>query len=218
MLGAVVSGPDDIIDYWFGSLVEGFADDAHRRRWFTVDAARDADIKQRFGDRLQQAARGELDRWADSVSGSLALVLLCDQFARQIHRGTARAFATDPRALATARSLIGRGDDRTLPFDYRVFLYLPFEHGESRIDQHTCVGLFSALREEVAAPRRDLAENYLRYAVQHRDIVLRFGRFPHRNALLGRPDTPEEVAFLASAGDFGQRAAPPEEDPQSADR
>lgn len=197
--------PREVLDYWFGELDGGFADDAHRRRWFTPDARVDVEIRDRFGALLTAARGGELDGWRDGpAEQALALVIVCDQFARHIHRGTAEAYAADPLALATARAVVERGDDRRLAFDQRAFLYMPFEHSESRIDQHTCVGLFSALIEAVPEARRKLAESYLHYARDHRDVVVRFGRFPHRNAVLGRQSTAEELAFLETASSYGQ--------------
>lgn len=203
------SGPDEVLGYWFGELTDGFADDVHRRRWFMPDARVDAEIRDRFGDLLAAAARGELDGWRDGgVEQALALVIVCDQFSRQIHRGTALAYATDPLALVTARAVVERGDDRELGFDQRAFLYMPFEHSESRLDQHTCVGLFSALADAVPEARRADAESYLHYARDHRDVVVRFGRFPHRNAVLGRESTAEERLFLETASSYGQSPPP----------
>lgn len=195
---------EDVLRFWFGELRDGLAADGQRRAWFQADAERDELIRDRFGALLQQAAAGQLESWREEPRSALALIIVCDQFARQIHRGTAAAFATDPLALETARRLVGRGDDLTLELDERVFVYMPFEHAESRLDQHTCVGLFTALRDATPAGQRHLTGTFLGHARQHRDIVLRFGRFPHRNAVLGRTSSREEQAFLADAGDFGQ--------------
>lgn len=193
-----------VLDFWFGELSDGFARDEVRRAWFNADAARDEEIRRRFAPLLEAAARGELESWRHAVRTALALIIVCDQFSRQIHRGSAAAFATDPLALEIARDLVARGADRELAFDERVFVYLPFEHAESRVDQHTSVGLFAALRDATPAGQKHLTGVFLRHAQQHRDIVQRFGRFPHRNALLGRTSTAQELVFLADAGDFGQ--------------
>lgn len=203
-----------VLDFWFGELSDGFARDEVRRAWFDADAARDEEIRGRFAPLLEAAARGGLVAWRDAAHTALALIIVCDQFSRQIHRGRAAAFATDPLALEIARDLVARGADRELAFDERVFVYLPFEHAESRLDQHTCVGLMMALRDGTPAGRRHLTGVFLQHAQQHRDIVLRFGRFPHRNAALGRHSSAAELAFLAGAGDFGQtpRAAKRDQD------
>ncbi len=193
-----------VLDFWFGELREGFAADPVRRSWFNADAQRDHEITRRFGELLDAAAAGALSGWRDTPREALALILVCDQLARQIHRGHAAAFATDPLALETARALVASGEDQTLALDERVFVYLPFEHAESRVDQHTSVGLFAALRDATPAGQKHLTGVFLRHAQQHRDIVQRFGRFPHRNALLGRTSTAQELVFLADAGDFGQ--------------
>jgi uncharacterized protein (DUF924 family) len=194
----------DVLDFWFGTLTDGLAADTVRRGWFESSPARDEEIRRRFGATLERAAAGGLATWQDSTRGSLAFILVCDQFARQIHRGGARAFATDALALAAAEALVASGADRTLELDERVFVYMPFEHAESRLHQHTSVGLFSALRDDTPSGHRHLTGAFLKHAHQHRDVVLRFGRFPHRNRALGRESTAEELEFLETAGDFGQ--------------
>lgn len=199
--------PAEVLQFWLGALADGFADDAHRRRWFAADPARDAEIRDRFGHVLLAAASGNLDSWLDSPEGALALVIVCDQFSRQIHRGDARAFATDPAALDITRKLVEQGEDQNLGFDQRAFLYMPFQHSESRLDQHTSIGLFSALRRSAPAEMRHHGDSFLDNARQHRDIVMRFGRFPHRNAVLGRTSGAAELTFLKSASSFGQSPA-----------
>lgn len=201
-----MTSASDIRRFWFGELRDGLADEAHRNRWFSPDADFDAEIREHFGPLLTTALEGGLSAWQEDPADALALVLLSDQFSRQVHRGSAAAFATDPLALATARHLVEEGADRTLALDERAFLYMPFEHSESRLDQHTSVGLFTALRDDTPSGRRQVTGQYLRYAQQHRDIVLRFGRFPHRNGVLDRPSTAEEAAFLETASDYGQSA------------
>jgi len=198
-----------VLSFWFGPLDDdGLAADGQRRRWFQGGAALDDDIRERFGALLEQARRGELDAWRGAPRSALALILVCDQFARHIHRGTAAAFATDPLALEVALALIDTGDDARLALEERAFAYLPLEHAESRRHQHTSVGLLSALRDATPPGRRDITGNYLRHAQQHRDIVLRFGRFPHRNAALGRSSSAAEQVFVADGNDFGQTARP----------
>lgn len=197
----------DVLAFWFGELSDGFADDERRRSWFEADPARDAEIRGRFAPLLARAAAGDLESWRGETRSALALIIVCDQFSRQIHRGTAAAYATDPLALAVAGELVERGADLALELDERAFVYMPFEHAESRVDQHACVGLFSALRDATPSGKRHLTGAFLQHAHRHRDILLRFGRFPHRNAVLGRPSTTDELAFMASAADFGQTAA-----------
>lgn len=199
--------PGRITAFWFGTLTDGFADEAHRHSWFKSDGRRDAEIRQHFAGLLAHAAGGELDHWLESKQGTLAFILLCDQLSRQIHRGTAAAYATDAVALSAARALVADGADTAMAFDERAFVYMPFQHAESRLDQHTSVGLFHALRQDTDPAYRHHADGFLRHAREHRDIVLRFGRFPHRNALLGRPSTAAELRYLESAGNFGQAPA-----------
>lgn len=201
-----MTAPQEVLRYWFGDPPDGVADAQHRRRWFMPDATVDAEIRERFGHLLTAALGGELDGWRQTLESSLALVLVCDQFSRQIHRGSAQAFASDALALTTARAVVERGDDRNLGLDQRAFLYLPFEHSESRLDQHTSVGLYTALSDAAPEERRDDAADYLRYACEHRDVVVRFGRFPHRNAVLGRESSAEELTFLQTASSYGQTA------------
>jgi uncharacterized protein (DUF924 family) len=197
--------PQTVIDFWFGELTDGFSDGTHRGRWYAFDEAFDRRIEDQFARTLQDAQAGELKPWLDDPRGQLAFIVLTDQFSRQIHRGTAQAFATDALALSAAREGIARGMDRELEFNHRSFFYMPFEHSEALIDQHTAVGLFAQLRDETPPPYRQRTGESLRHAQQHRDIIQRFGRFPHRNALLDRVSTEAEVEFLAQAsGNFGQ--------------
>jgi uncharacterized protein (DUF924 family) len=152
----------------------------------------DSAFRACFLDSHEQAAAGRLDQWAQTPDGALALVLLLDQFPRNVFRGDARMFATDARAVAAAEAAIAAGHDSAVDEQLRVFLYLPFEHAEDLALQDRCVALCAPLRED-----------YLRFAIVHRDIIARFGRFPHRNAVLGRESTPEELAFLADGGFAG---------------
>ncbi|CAN7450931.1 DUF924 domain-containing protein [Trinickia sp. LjRoot230] len=164
-------------------------------RWFARDDAFDATLREQFGATLAGASGGECDSWQRSPLGTLALIIVLDQFSRNIHRGTLAAFAADGRALAVARGLIASGADLTLPsLHHRAFAYLPFEHAESREAQSESVRLFSELARETGE------QGYLRYARQHAVIIERFGRFPHRNAVLGRVSTEEELAFLREPG------------------
>ncbi len=186
-----------VIDYWFGAN----ADDAAKSHvWFKADAAVDDEIRTRFGALVEAAGRNELSAWTQTPEGLLALILLSDQFPRNIFRNTSRAFAYDPAALAHCKLGIARGFDILLRPIERVFHYLPLEHSESIEDQQEAVRLFSELVQTAATERKAVFADFLRYAERHRDVIARFGRFPHRNFVFGRASTPEEVVFLKQPG------------------
>jgi uncharacterized protein (DUF924 family) len=182
-----------VLDFWFGPPGSPTRD-TERDVWFRKDAAFDAEIGARFGKFVDIALAGGFGEWCTSAEGALARVLLLDQFTRNIHRDTPAAFAGDARALATAQDAVTRGLNRELDPFGRWFLYLPFEHAEDRRAQEQSLQLFGALAQEsgLAAP--------LEWARKHADVIARFGRYPHRNAILGRPSTPEELSFLALPG------------------
>ena len=204
MLGLVVPDWPDVLDFWFGSLNDtGQADDVQRSLWFQTNAQFDAECRT-FEPLLDKALTGNLEAWRNSPKSTLAYIVLCDQLPRNIFRGTAAAFKWDPLALAAARSGVAAGQDRTLALDERAFFYMPFEHSERMIDQYLAVGLFATLRDEAPGELRSIYGNMLRFAQQHRDIILRFGRYPHRNAVLGRESSSEELAYIASSDGFGQ--------------
>ncbi|QBF33423.1 DUF924 family protein [Thalassococcus sp. S3] len=173
----------NVLEFWFA---EGMA-----RNWFGGHDAFDAEVKERFGSTLQAAAAGQLEDWKETVDGRLALIIVLDQFSRNIHRDDAAAYDNDPAALALAQHAFRMGDDLWLktyrPDDWRTFLYLPFMHSEDLEDQRRCLELY-----QMHGPEHGVV-----HARHHLDIVARFGRFPHRNAILGRDSTPEELAFLA---------------------
>jgi uncharacterized protein (DUF924 family) len=179
----------EVLEFWFGKE-PGTA----RREWFRKDAGFDEEIRARFGGLHERGARRELEGWRATPAPMLALVIVLDQFSRNLYRGDARAFAQDEHARDCAAEALVRGDDQALLPVQRQFLYLPFEHSEERRDQEKCVELMRSL--EAFEATRGLTE----WAVKHRDIVARFGRFPHRNAALSRPSTPEELEFLAKPG------------------
>lgn len=190
-----------VLDFWFGTLDEhGLADAEHAARWWAKDEAFDAQLRARFGAVHEAVGGGERETWLATPRGRLAYVIVLDQFSRNLFRDSARAFAWDPQARRAAVSGIDRGEDRALGCDERSFLYMPLEHSEQLGDQERCVALFAALLDEAPPEARERVANALDYARQHRDIVRRFGRFPHRNALLGRTSTPEEVEFLKQPG------------------
>jgi uncharacterized protein (DUF924 family) len=188
------SQPAEVLEFWFGT--PELADtEAVSTRWFAKDEAFDREIASRFGPLIDRALAGDLQDWAWQPGPALARILLLDQFPRNAFRGTAKAFAGDALALAAARQMVAQGQDQALQPLRRVFVYLPFEHAEDGAAQDESVRLFTRLAEE--APGLD---GYVDYAHRHRDIIRRFGRFPHRNAWLGRPPTVEETAFLEEPG------------------
>jgi uncharacterized protein (DUF924 family) len=199
-----MSSAADLVAFWFGELNDGFADTAHRLRWFQPDREFDAECDARFAGLLASADTGKLHTWQQDPLGRLALILLCDQIPRNIFRGRADAFRWDGLALSTARDGVAQGMDQNLAWDHRCFFYMPFEHSEDILDQHLAVGLFTLLRDQSPKGQRSETGNYLRFAQQHRDIVLRFGRFPHRNEVLGRNSSAEERAFVDAGDGFGQ--------------
>lgn len=192
---------DDILDFWFGPPGSNAEIAARQGKlWFGKSAANDQAVIERFSGTLIDAAAGRLDHWIATPRGRLALVIVLDQFPHHIHRDRPQAFATDPQALALGLAALETGEDRALMPVERVFLYLPLEHAESLAMQARAVELFEALAAEAAADERTLFDNFLDYAHKHLDVVARFGRFPHRNAILGRPSTPKEIEFLKQPG------------------
>lgn len=173
-----------ILDFWFAPGME--------RRWFRSTPALDETIRERFEPTWCEAAAGRLDAWAETAPGALALTVVLDQLPLNMFRGEARAFATGDRAVETALRAIGRGLDGELPRDRVAFLYMPLMHSEDIAHQDLAVRLFEAAG----------LEDNVRFARHHRDLIRCFGRFPHRNAILGRPSTPEELAYLASKDAF----------------
>ncbi len=181
--------PEAILEFWFGPP-------PHRPRdaWFRKDASFDAVVRERFGDAVDDALAGGLVHWSRTARGALAHVILLDQFTRNIHRDTPRAFAGDALALAAAREAIARGFDRELEPIERGFLYLPFEHSEEWAMQERSLALFGQLAAETGD------RTLLDWAEKHAAIIRRFGRYPHRNAALGRPSTAAELEFLRLPG------------------
>ncbi len=178
--------PQHIVAFWR---------EAGPSAWFRKNDAFDAAIRERFEVAHLAASRGEHDRWAETAEGSLALLLLLDQFPRNLYRRSAHAFATDPLARGVARRAIAAGHDRVTAPGLRGFFYLPFEHSEDPADQTLSVDLCETLECETGESAK--------WARNHRDIIVRFGRFPHRNACLGRQTTAEEQAFLDEGGFAG---------------
>jgi uncharacterized protein (DUF924 family) len=181
--------PEDVLAFWFG---EGAAYGKRHERWFEKDAAFDAEVTARF--RELPAQLGKTDDWLDPAHACLARIIVLDQFPRHIYRGQPQAFASDALALAAARHALERGYDRALLPVERLFVYLPFEHSEVLEDQERACALCAPLRDYLET------EDTYRYALAHREIIRRFGRFPHRNSILGRASTPEELEFLKQPG------------------
>lgn len=205
MADAPVAKPDEVLEFWFGDAL-GSAPPADERvqLWFRKNDAFDRAIQERFGTLPELAGRGGLDAWRGAALAALALVLVLDQFPRNLFRRSARAFAFDPLARDVALDAIARGFDAALPPIAASFFYLPLEHAEDIGLQERAVQLFERLIARAPAELHPTLENFAAYARRHRDVIRRFGRFPHRNATLGRASTPAEVAYLDSGGDrFG---------------
>jgi uncharacterized protein (DUF924 family) len=186
--------PQAVLDFWFGSPGDaGYGQP--RPEWFRKDDAFDAQIAQRFGSTVEAALSGQLDGWAAEPAPALARVIVLDQFTRNTFRNTARAFAGDAQALAAAQRMVRDGWDRTLLPVQRSFVYLPFEHAEDLGLQQQALCLFGQLAEDDPA-----SAGLVQWAQKHHDVVLRFGRFPHRNVWLGRASTDEELRFLSEPG------------------
>ena len=183
-MNAAAPGPADVVAFWR---------EAGPQKWYTKDPEFDREISDRFAALHAAAAAGELDGWAARPDGALALLLLLDQFSRNMFRGTARAFAQDEKAQEVARAAIAAGFDRAHGDALRQFFYLPFMHSESILDQDLCVRLCHALPDRGTLP----------YARDHQRVIRRFGRFPHRNPALGRHSSPAELEFLKGGGFSG---------------
>lgn len=176
--------PEDVVSFW---------ELAGETRWFFKDAAFDGALKVHFGTALAEARQGAFDHWGETPEGALGLVLLLDQMPRNIYRGSPLSFAADPKALALAKSWIAKGYHQRLVPPLAQWLIMPFEHAEDIDAQNRAVALFQTMG----------LSDMVYWAKLHRDIIVRFGRFPHRNAVLGRASTPEELAFLKAGGFAG---------------
>lgn len=184
----------DVLDFWF--------DAARRAYWFEKSDAFDAQIRGRFGTLHQRAVDGELDSWTLEPESWLALLIVLDQFSRNLYRDDAYAYVADAKVRSIVLPGLVRGDDQRLSALQRVFVYLPLEHAEDLTLQHRAVELFEQLCESVSADEQPMYLNFLDYARRHRDVIARFGRFPHRNQVMGRVSTDAELAYLSqpSAG------------------
>ncbi|KSB91472.1 hypothetical protein AS593_05440 [Caulobacter vibrioides] len=180
--------PQDILGFWT---------EAGPKKWFEKNWAFDEAIRLKYEPTHHAAARGDYDDWVETPEGSLALIIVLDQFPRNLYRRSGHAFATDGKARAVARAAIAKGHDTAAPPELRYFFYLPFEHSESLADQELCIELCAGMQADTGD------EDSIKWAIIHRDIIARFGRFPHRNVALGRETTPAEQAFLDEGGFAG---------------
>jgi len=193
---------DAVLAYWFGGWVDETPLDLQAplfRRWFGKDEGTDREIRQRFEGLYERVSRGGEASWGDTAAGGLARILILDQFPRNMYRNTARAFATDPLALDQCRRSLAARHEETLPLAGCMFLYMPLMHAESRPCQEMSVERFARLADrarEVSPANAEFFRLSLEYAVKHKAIIDRFGRYPHRNEVLGRPSTPDETEFL----------------------
>lgn len=176
--------PQHVLDFWYSKEMQG--------RWFSSTPALDDDIRRQFEALWLRAAAGELNGWQETPAGCLALVIVLDQLPLNMFRGTAKSFSTEQQAVEITRHAIEKGQDQRLPADRLAFLYMPLMHSESLADQDLSVQLFEAAK----------LESNLRFAQHHRELIRKHGRFPHRNSILGRQSTPEEIAYLASKAAF----------------
>jgi uncharacterized protein (DUF924 family) len=193
--------PESVLSFWFGALdAHGRADAQHQARWWSKDASFDSEVRSRFELLYRAAVGGELQTWLDAPRSRLAYIIVLDQFSRNMFRDAAGMFAADALALAATQQGVAREHDRALALHERVMFYMPLMHSEQLTDQERCIALLSALSGESSDLGRSLMLNHIGFAERHRDIVRKFGRFPHRNAVLGRTSTPEEAEFLAGPG------------------
>jgi uncharacterized protein (DUF924 family) len=190
-----------IHEFWFGTDTDDVkAADQQKKLWWSKDTAIDHIIAQRFEKFTLAAADGSLNSWKNTPRGLLVLILLTDQFPRNMYRGTSASFAYDHIALQLCKQALEQGVDQLLRPIERVFVYLPLEHSESIADQERVVHLTEQLAKDVPLAQKTAFEGFHQFAIRHRDIIARFGRFPHRNQMLGRISTEEEIAFLKTAG------------------
>lgn len=196
-----MSDYEAILEFWFGSHADdGWVAAQRAKLWWGKEPAADAEMRRRFENDLAAAAGGRLQDWQNQPESRLALILLTDQFPRGIYRDSARAFAYDRYALDWAMDGIALAMDQQLRPIERAFFYLPLEHAESLEHQNRCVALFDQLAAGVRSGWRETFQDYAAFAKRHREIIVRFGRFPHRNPQLGRESTPEELEFLRQPG------------------
>jgi uncharacterized protein (DUF924 family) len=202
---AASPSPQDVLDFWFGDgLQHDWPSQDLNPLWFGGGAEQDDQIRQRFGALVASALSGGLSEWESALTTRLALVIVLDQFSRNVHRSQAQAFAGDARAQQLVLATLAAREDETLARVGRVFLYMPLMHAEDIALQARCVERFTALHDNSPPALREKLASNLRFAREHRDTVARFGRFPHRNAALGRESSDAELAFLKTGPRYGQ--------------
>lgn len=192
-------GPDSIIEEWFGTGDDLTVIGRKSSRWFKKDPAFDAYLRDTYGVLVQQAIDGKLAEWGDRRQGALAQVILLDQFTRNIYRGTDKMYAGDARALPAAKAALAQYSDK-LRLIEQLFLWMPFEHAEDLAAQDASVAGVRGLAAKAEGEAKATFDQFVDYAISHRDVIAEFGRFPHRNAILGRENTAAEVAYLAKPG------------------
>jgi len=192
---------EDVLDFWFGEVNElGCSSPEHRKRWWTKSDAFDEAIKSHFVNDYEAVVAGDRDTWRNTPRGTLAYIIVLDQFSRNMFRGTPEMFTADELAREACCEGLDEGFDAELAFDERVFFYLPLEHSEVVADHQRCIELFTELVDCAPEPLEAAAKNYLDFAKRHKTIVERFGRYPHRNETVGRASTLEEAEFLKEPG------------------
>lgn len=202
---ALPTGAREVLDFWLGdALTLGWPSESRNKFWFRGGKELDKDITQRFGDLVTQALQGALTQWESGPLARLALVIVLDQFTRNVFRGTPQAFAGDSRAQRLVLDAIDRGWDKRLPLAAQVFLYMPLMHAEDADQQERCVQCFESLLSTAPGEHRKDVQGNLDFAREHRDIIAQFGRFPYRNQAMGRSDTEAEKVFLRDGPRFGQ--------------
>jgi len=195
----------EILDFWFGDLDEGgLSDKTHRDRWFRADRKFDQEIRRRFMSMVLFASEQGLDHWRAEPGGVLAEILLLDQFTRNIFRGSSMAFDQDVQARRLCREAMNKGQDMALPPLHRAFFYMPLQHSERLQDQRTSVECYEQLAASTPGLLGDFLQGFVQSARDHRDIIERFSRFPHRNRALGRTSSEAERAYLTGGRSFGQ--------------
>ena len=201
----MIDQAEEVLHYWFGEQEEGFPVEDKNALWWFASAEVDAELRDRFGGILDEARSGQLDAWKTSPRPCLALVVLLDQLSRNVFRGEAAAFSSDPAARAATLHGLAEGFDEGFTWSERAFFYTPLEHSEDLADQTRCVQLFEAMHASAPPAAGERIKRNVDFAIEHREIIERFGRFPHRNDVLGRTSTPQEIEYLDSgANRFGQ--------------
>lgn len=204
-MSSLPSEASRVLDYWLGDAIHlGWPSEDRYPQWFGGASSVDGEIRSQFGELVNQALDGGLLDWETTALGRLALVILLDQFTRNIHRGRAEAFAGDCRAQRLVQEALLMHEDEVLPRAGRIFLYMPLEHAENLELQEESVRRFTGLARRAPAELAETLSTFVSFALQHRDIIARFGRFPHRNAALARESTDRELQFLEDGPRFGQ--------------